>query len=91
MLTADERILPHGTAYITDIGMAGALNSMLGMKKDALIQRFMTQLPIRFVVETEGPFIMTGVVVTVDTRTGKASNIETIRVIDSEIVLQQRM
>jgi len=87
VLTADERILPQGTAYITDIGMAGALNSMLGMKKDPLIKRFMTQLPIRFVVETEGPFIMTGIVVTVDTHTGKATNIETIRVIDSDIVL----
>lgn len=87
VLTADERILPQGTAYITDIGMGGALNSMLGMKKDILIQRFLTQLPIRFVVATEGPFIMTGVVVTVDVTSGKATAIEPIKVIDSDIVL----
>ncbi len=87
VLTADERILPKGTAYISDIGMAGALNSMLGMKKDALIKRFLNQLPVRFVVETEGPFIMTGVVVTVDTGSGKAEEIKRVKVIDRDIVL----
>jgi len=87
VLTADERILPKGTAYISDLGMSGALNSMLGMKKDSLIKRFLTQLPARFVIATEGPFIMTGAVVTVDATTGKASAIEPIKVIDTDIVL----
>ena len=85
--TADERILPKGTAYITDVGMAGSLNSMLGMKADAIIQRFLTQTPVRFTVDTEPPFIMTGAIVTLDTVTGKALNIETIKIIDSEINL----
>jgi len=85
--TCDERILPKGTAYISDLGMSGALNSMLGMKKDALIQQFMNQLPVRFVVETEGPFILTGAVVTVNAKTGKATAIKTIKVIDDDITL----
>jgi len=87
VLTADERILPHGTAYITDIGMGGALNSMIGMKKEPLIQRFLNQLPVRFTVDTDAPFVMTGVVVTVDTLSGKAFNIEPIKVIDEDIEL----
>jgi len=57
------------------------------MKKDVLVQQFMNQLPIRFVVETEGPFIMTGAIVTVNTKTGKATEIETIKVIDDDITL----
>jgi len=87
VFTADQRILPKGTAYISDLGMAGALNSMLGMKKNILIQRFLTQMPARFIVETEGPFFMTGALVTVNTTTGKAEAIEPITVIDSDIVL----
>jgi len=87
VLTADERIFSQGTAYISDLGMAGALNSMIGMKKNILIQRFLTQLPVRFVVETEGPFIMTGVLITADTRTGKATEIKRITVVDDDITL----
>ncbi|TET06591.1 TIGR00282 family metallophosphoesterase [Candidatus Dependentiae bacterium] len=87
VLTADECIFSQGTAYISDLGMAGALNSMIGMKKNILIQRFLTQLPVRFVVETEGPFIMTGVLITADTRTGKATEIKRITVVDDDITL----
>lgn len=87
--TADERILPGGTAYITDLGMAGALNSMLGMKKDAIIQHFLTQMPTRFTVETEGPMVLSGVWIEIDSETGKATAIERVRVIDDEIVVSQ--
>ncbi len=83
--TADERILPHGTAFITDLGMVGALDSSLGMKLDAIINHFITQMPTRFTVETEGPGLLNGVVITIDMRTGKATHIERVRIIDSDL------
>lgn len=83
--TADERILPKGTAYITDLGMGGSLNSMIGMKKEPIIQMFLTQMPQRFEVDTQGPAVLSGVWMEVDTNTGKAIAIERIRVIDTEI------
>lgn len=81
--TADERILPGGTAFITDLGMVGALDSMLGMKKEPIISHFITQLPTRFVVETNPPFVLCGVWIEVDTQTGQAKRIERIRVVDA--------
>ena len=83
--TADERILPGGTAFITDLGMAGSLNSMLGMKKEAIIQHFLTQTPVKFSVETTAPVVLHGVWIEVDTDTGKALRIERVRVIDKDI------
>ncbi len=85
--TNDARILPGGTAYITDLGMAGALNSMIGMKKEPIIQHMISQMPIRFEVETQGPMQLTGVCITIDTATGKATAIESIRIIDEGIQL----
>jgi hypothetical protein len=82
--TADERILPGGTAFITDLGMAGSLNSMLGMKKEPIIQNFITQMPTRFAVETQPPFVMTGAWIEVDTQTGKAVDIQRIRIVDDQ-------
>lgn len=81
--TADERILPQGTAYISDLGMTGALNSMLGMKKAPIIKSFLTQMPIRFEVEDEGPMVMYGAWIEVDTYTGKAVKIERIKIVDN--------
>lgn len=86
--TADERILPKGTGFITDLGMTGAYNSMIGMKKEPIIQHFITQMPTRFVVEESAPVIMTGVWIEVDTATGMAIAIERIKVIDEEIHLE---
>jgi len=83
--TADERILPNGTAYITDLGMTGALNSMLGMKKGPIMHRFLTQMPMRFEVEDQGPMVMYGAWIEVDTYTGKATKIERITVVDERI------
>jgi 2',3'-cyclic-nucleotide 2'-phosphodiesterase len=83
--TADERILPQGTAYITDLGMAGSLNSMIGMKKDSIIRKLITQMPEKFVVDTEGPFVLSGVVIDVDPETGRSSAIQRIRIIDNDI------
>lgn len=83
--TADERILPNGTAYVTDLGMVGALNSMLGMQKGAIISNFITQMPTKFEVETEPPFILWGVWIEVDTQTGKAVDIQRVKIIDGDI------
>lgn len=83
--TADERVLPGGTAYISDLGMAGSLNSMIGMKKEPVIEHMITQLPTRFVVDTSSPVILTGAVVAVDADTGKAISIERVRVVDEDL------
>lgn len=76
--TADERILPQGTAYITDLGMTGSYNSVLGVKKELVIQKFLTQLPVRFEV-AKGDESLCAVVVEVDDITGKARNIERVQ------------
>jgi metallophosphoesterase (TIGR00282 family) len=83
--TADERVLPGGTGYITDLGMAGALNSMLGMQKEPIIRNFMTQMPVRFVVDPNPPAVMTGVWMDIDTQTGKAIDIQRIKLVDGEL------
>lgn len=82
--TADERILPGGTAYISDIGMAGSLNSMIGMKKEIVINHLITQMPARFEVEINPPYIMTGVYIDVDPTTGKAVNIKRVKIVDDQ-------
>lgn len=63
--TADERIFPQGTAYITDLGMTGPIDSILGMKKENIIERFLTQRPTRFEVASGAPQLQ-GVVLTID-------------------------
>lgn len=83
--TADERILPHGTAFITDLGMTGSWNSMIGMKKEPILHNFLTQMPVKFEVEESTPLIMTGVWIEVDPYSGKAVAIERIKVVDEDI------
>lgn len=76
--TADERILPGGTAYLTDVGMAGPLNSIIGIKTDIILKRFLTRLPIRLdVAKGKGQFC--GVVIEIDPATGHAQGIERIQ------------
>ena len=75
--TSDERILPEGTAYITDVGMTGPYNSVLGVKTDLVLQKFTTQMPVRFEV-AEGPYQFNAVVVEVDEETGKAESIDRV-------------
>ncbi len=82
--TADAHILPQGTAYISDLGMSGSLNSMIGAKKDSIIHRFLTQMPVRHEVATDAPYVLSGVVVTIDGPSGKALAIETVYVVDNE-------
>ncbi len=76
--TSDERILPGGTAYITDAGMTGPVNSVIGMKKEIAIQGFLTQLPNRFEVAT-GEVELQGVILEVDETTGRALEIRRIK------------
>lgn len=72
--TADERILPGGTAYITDVGMVGSRDSVIGVKKENIIKRFLTQMPQQFTVAKEDVWI-NGVVIDIDEKIGKARQI----------------
>ncbi len=69
--TADERLLPGGTGYITDVGMTGPIHSVIGMGAETSVNRFLTALPSRF-EPASGPVRLNAVVVEVDERTGKA-------------------
>jgi len=82
--TADECILPKGTAYITDVGMTGPHDSILGRKKDRVIRTLTTNLPNPFDVATDDVRLC-GILVKVDSNTGTAQHIERIRVDDHEI------
>jgi metallophosphoesterase (TIGR00282 family) len=75
--TADEGILPGGTAYLTDAGMCGPEASVLGVRTDAVVRRFLTQMPARFDVAS-GPVVVQGAVIDVDEGSGRARSIERI-------------
>jgi 2',3'-cyclic-nucleotide 2'-phosphodiesterase len=75
--TADERILPHGTAYITDVGMTGPVNSVIGVEKEAVLERFLTQMPARFTV-AKGLMIFSALIVDIDPLTGMAEYVERV-------------
>lgn len=76
--TADERILPGGTAYITDVGMTGPRDSVIGVTKEPVLEKFITQMPRRFEV-ARGLYQFNAVVVEVDDETGKARQISRIQ------------
>jgi len=75
--TADEKVLPKGTAYITDMGMTGPYDSVIGQNKERIIRRFLTSLPVRFNVAESG-IELHGVAIDLDERTGKARSIRRI-------------
>lgn len=77
--TADERILTAGTAYITDAGMTGAFDSVIGVRKEEPIQKFLTQLPAKFEVAKKD-IRLNGVIIGVDETSGKALSIERVNV-----------
>lgn len=79
--TADETVLAGGTAYITDVGMCGPRNSVLGMDRDIILRRFRTGLPEKFEVANE-PGVISGVAINVRTDTGRATSIERIQIRD---------
>ncbi|MCT1903817.1 TIGR00282 family metallophosphoesterase [Oceanobacillus sojae] len=80
--TADERILPGGTAYISDVGMTGPYDAILGVEKESVIKRFQTSLPVRFEIEKKGRTQLNGVFISTDDSTGKALTIERILIND---------
>jgi metallophosphoesterase (TIGR00282 family) len=82
--TADTRILPNGTGYQTDAGMTGPHDSVIGVERGAILQRFLTALPQRFETATENPRLC-GVIIGADEATGRAVSIERIAVSSDDI------
>ncbi|NLS45575.1 MAG: TIGR00282 family metallophosphoesterase [Firmicutes bacterium] len=76
--TADERIFPGGTGFISDLGMTGPINSVLGVKSDIIVERFLTGLPRQFQIAS-GPSELCGAVFSIGASTGKTKKIERIR------------
>jgi metallophosphoesterase (TIGR00282 family) len=76
--TADEKILPQGTAYLSDAGMAGPFDSVIGRRKEDVMERFLTQVPVRFEVAS-GDIQLHGAVVDIEEDTGKARSIVRIQ------------
>jgi len=81
--TADARILPGGTAYITDLGMVGAQNSVLGVRTDLVIQKFRTGMPVRFDM-AEGPAEYAAVIVDIDPAGQRTASIEPLLLREAE-------
>jgi metallophosphoesterase (TIGR00282 family) len=76
--TADEKILPEGTAYITDVGMTGPYESVIGIEKEQIIQRFLTNMPMRF--ETaKGEGIFSALIAEIDEETGKSNAVQRLQ------------
>ena len=79
--TSDERVLPNGTGYITDVGMTGYYDGILGINRDEVIERFITSLPQRHVVPDDGRSVLSGVIIDLD-KDGKTKQIEIILIND---------
>ncbi len=75
--TADQRILPNQTAYITDIGMTGPFDSVIGRKKEQVLERFLTQMPTRFEM-ADADVRINGAIVDIDSTTGRAQSIKRV-------------
>jgi metallophosphoesterase (TIGR00282 family) len=76
--TADERVLPGGTAFMTDVGMTGPSDSVIGVRKEDAISRFLTQRPHKFEIP-KGPVQLDAAVIDIDGKSGKARSIERIK------------
>ena len=76
--TADEAVLPGGTAYLTDAGMCGPEDSVLGVRTDRVLERFLTQMPVRFEVAS-GTVLVQGAVIEVDETSGRALSVRRVR------------
>lgn len=85
--TADERVLPQGTAYITDVGMVGPSNTVLGMNKEGVLQKFLTQLPVRFEVG-DGPTQFNAVFIELDNKSGMARRIQRILIDERHLFIE---
>ena len=80
VLTADEGVLPGGTGYITDIGMCGPADSVLGVKKEIIIEKFKTNLPARFDTADDNPCFLSGCIFEIDERSGRCLGAERIMI-----------
>lgn len=77
--TSDAQVLPNGTGYVTDLGMTGTIHSVLGVKKEIIIEKLKTKLPARFDL-ADGECKMECVLFEIDDKTGKCTEIETLRI-----------
>ena len=84
MQTADERILPRGTAYLTDAGMTGPHDSIIGVTTEIALTRFLTGMPAKFESAT-GPGRLNAVIVTADQATGKATALERLNLSSADV------
>lgn len=75
--TADEQILPHGTGYITDVGMCGESGGIIGMNPESVVQRMRSCLPHKFVI-ADGDVVANGAVFTLDTSSGRVTSVKRI-------------
>ena len=82
--TADNRILPKGTAYLSDVGMTGPYDGILGMEREAVIKKFISGMPVRFEVPKTGRKQLSACVIDVDDKTGQAGKIERILINDDQ-------
>jgi metallophosphoesterase (TIGR00282 family) len=80
--TADNRVLPKGTAYLTDVGMTGPYDGILGMDREAVIKRFITSMPVRFEVPKTGRKQLSACIIDIDRKSGKANKIDTLLIND---------
>ncbi len=87
--TADEQILPQGTAYITDVGMTGPHDGIIGVEREPVINRFLTGLPARFEAASGNPKLH-AVVVNIDNATGRATGIRRVSLTKASIEEMQR-
>jgi metallophosphoesterase (TIGR00282 family) len=76
--TDDWRVLPQGTAYVSDVGMVGVQDSVLGVDKEIILKRFLTQMSYHMEV-AEGPVLVNAILITLDDKTGLAQNIKKIK------------
>lgn len=76
--TADEKILPNGTAFLCDAGMTGPFDSVIGRKKEQILSRFLTQMPVKFEM-ADGDVQLHGVIIDIDEKTGRADSIKRVQ------------
>lgn len=77
--TADEQLLPNGTAFLSDLGMTGPIHSVLGVKPELVIQKLRTHMPVRFEI-ADGPCQMLGAIFQIDEKKGNALSVERVQI-----------
>ena len=78
--TADEQVLSHGTAYLTDVGMTGPLDGVIGVDRENVIKKFIHKMPLRFNALEEGRIQLNAVLISIDNETGISTHIERINI-----------